>query len=118
LSDKGFAINKIQVKNYQASVKILFEEWRKALSYLEYDVSAVDKAELDKAQEIIKNQNEFIGKKAVEQDRKIKEFKERLENIEKLLGRIDFSKLDNSQNSTDGSKNISEHNSNEGENVE
>ncbi|MDE1814164.1 MAG: site-specific integrase [Thaumarchaeota archaeon] len=132
LNARGFAINKIQVKNYQTSVKTLFEEWLKALPYLEYDNSAVDKAELDRAQEIIKNQNEFIGKKALEQDKKIEKLQNTLQEFYKFVrttaelteaneskeGYDDFRRMWRAyfdKQVTAGSKKLSEHNDTNGE---
>lgn len=53
LAERGYSVNKVEVKNYASSVEALFNEWKKALPYLEYDATERERLKRIEAEKLL-----------------------------------------------------------------
>jgi hypothetical protein len=81
LTERGFAVNKVQVKNYTNSVDVLFKVWKKALPYLEYDLTERERVRRIDAEKKVETLE-------TEKDKTISDLQERLTSVENLLERL------------------------------
>jgi len=82
LAERGYAINKVQAKNYTSSVEGLFKEWKKSLPYLEYDMTDLERARRIEAEQEVKNLKD-------EKDKRIAELEGKIETLFDMITKKD-----------------------------